>query len=170
MTPALSRGIRRRQQKDFEAQLRALGCDPTEILVMIATNNVPCSVCQRTPGKQRVALPSDLQHTCKCAAATGLYDPECWRCSGSGLATATERTCQSCYGTLFEAVSPMVRAQVASKMLDKLVPDLRSVDHTNTDGSMRPEWRLVLVDPLPVQAPAGGAIEGAAKRLQAPER
>lgn len=122
----MSRGIRRKQQKDFEAQLEDAGCNPVEILIMIAHNDVPCSVCQRTPGKQRVAL--EKASECKCGQSTGLYDPDCWRCSGTGLATATERVCQSCYGTLYEAVSPKVRADVCTTMLNKLVPDLRSIE------------------------------------------
>lgn len=166
MTPAMSRGIRRRQQKDFESTLRDLGCSPVEILVAIATNNVPCGVCQRTPGKQRVALPWDQQKPCQCNGMG--VDPDCWKCSGTGHQTATERVCQSCYGTLFEAVNPDVRSKVAMKMLDKLVPDLRSVDHVSSDGSQRPAWELVIVDQRAKLAGRSAMVDTTA-RIQAPE-
>ncbi len=142
MTPALSRGIRRRQQKDFEAQLKSMGCDPTEILVMIAMNRVPCvCVVKGIPGKERVPIAEGAASKCECRGMDG----DCWRCGGTGAARVYERTCESCWGTLLEAVSPKVRADVAGKMLDKLVPDLRSIDHTSSDGSQQKRIEVVVL-------------------------
>lgn len=94
----MSRGIRRKQQKDFEAALKALDCDPVSIMAMIASDRVPCSDCVNTP------------------------DTDCKICKGRG----------------FERVPIAVRAQVAAKMLDKLVPDLRSIEHrAGGDEAMR---------------------------------
>jgi len=117
MTPAMSRGIRRRQQKDFEATLRDLGCSPIEILVAIAMNRVPCAVCQHM----------DIGSDCK-------------RCGGSK----------------FEPVDVAIRANVAGKMLDKLVPDLRSIDHTSSDDSHIEGIKVVFVD-AGQRVPGGGA-------------
>lgn len=121
MTPAVSRGIRRAQQKNFEAQLKAMGCDPVEIMVRIASNNVPCSVCR---GEKRTyyRLKRD-QHHPTCTQPGNDPDGICLECHNLG-----RRICMSCKAKGLEAIPPTLMASVTMKMLDKLVPDLRSVE------------------------------------------
>ena len=72
------------------------------------------------------------------------------RLDENGDPTFGMRTCQSCYGSLFEHVDPNVRIKASGMILDKTVPSLKQIDHVSTDGSTRKIWEIVEV-PSPVE-------------------
>ncbi len=84
---------------------------------IIASNRLPCGVCRGT-GKT------------KYKTAAGNIE---------------ERKCESCYGTLFEACSPELRGKMHAELAQYVAPKRKAIDHTNSDGTLRPQW--VVVDP-----------------------
>lgn len=57
-----------------------------------------------------------------------------------------ERTCQSCYGSGLERLSPGERLRAALELIEYGYAKKKAVDITNSDGSMRPSWAVVVPD------------------------
>ena len=61
----------------------------------------------------------------------------------------SERTCQSCYGSKYEQLAPELVGKVAIAVRGEAYPQLKAVDHSNTDGSLRPQWVVVKPGEVP---------------------
>lgn len=86
-------------------------------------------------------------------AANG--DLPCNVCFGTGKTkykvegVIHERLCESCYGSLREHISPETRVKAASELAQYLASKRKQVDHTNSDGSMRPIWVVNVAQEIP---------------------
>lgn len=137
------RGQPNRITLEVAEKLRRLDCDPMEGMATIASNKLPCGVCRGT-GRSHYKLAAGV-HAKGCdgkPSKTGLC-----KCEGIG-----ERTCESCYGTLYEACSPELRGKMHSELAQYVAPKRKAIDHSNSDGSMRPTWTVTLAPE--VKAPA----------------
>lgn len=99
--------------RTVQETLARLGCDPFDGMATIAQNKLPCGVC-RGKGKTPYKLP------------TGEGEP-----IKIGI-----RTCESCYGTLFEACSPELRGKMHAELAQYVSPKRKALDITNSDGSL----------------------------------
>ncbi len=117
--------------------LARLGVNPLEGMSTIACNELPCGVCRGT-GKSFYKLPAG-QHASDCDGSVIAPATLC-HCEGIGT-----RKCESCYGTLFEACSPELRGKMHAELAQYVAPKRKAIDHTNSDGTLRPQW--VVVDP-----------------------
>ena len=60
-----------------------------------------------------------------------------------------ERTCQSCYGSGFERLSPNERLRAALELLTYGHSKRSAIEVSNPDGSMRPQWVVVKPGEVP---------------------
>lgn len=133
------KGQPNRATVDIVEKLQRLGCDPVAGMASIADNNLPCGVCRGT-GVTRYALPEAQQGDCdRCAPANR---KNCLWCSGTGIKTIGERTCQSCYKTLFEAVSPELRGKMHAELTQYILPKRKALEVSGSLGS--PDLAAVL--------------------------
>ena len=95
-----------------------LGCDPFEGMAIIAINQLPCGVC-RGKGKTPYKLPN----------------------GGVGM-----RTCESCYGTLFESCSPELRGKMNAELAQYIHAKKKAIEVSNPDGTLRPSWEVVILE------------------------
>jgi hypothetical protein len=102
--------------------LERLGCNPIEGMARIAAGDVPCRVCR---GKGKT-----------------LYQPA----HGKELA---ERTCESCYGSGMEIITPELSGKMYAELANYIYPKRKAVEHSGPDGasldfgSMSPEQLAV---------------------------
>lgn len=107
-------------------KLQELGCDPIEFQAIVVSNKLPCGVCRGT-GKTKYALPAETP--------AEIDNPR-----------LSERTCQSCYGSLFEACNPELRNKAAAELSQYIYPKRKAVELTGGDGVSLPVWQVVLPD------------------------
>lgn len=100
--------------------LARLNCNPFEIMGIIATNTLPCGVCRGT-GKTKYQLKPG-QHDPHCSGRPKKSSDLC-ACEGIG-----ERTCQSCYGTLYEACNPAERGKMAAQLAEYVAPKRKALE------------------------------------------
>ena len=131
-----SKGTPNKQTLSVEEKLARVGCDPHTGMAVIAVNQLPCGVC-RGSGKSFYKLPAG-SHAADCDGAMDRKTGLC-HCEGIGV-----RKCESCYGTLYEACSPELRGKMHAELAQYVAPKRKAVDHTNSDGSLRPSWEVVL--------------------------
>ncbi len=118
--------------QDVADKLARLGCDPIAGMATIAQNKLDCGTC-RGEGKTRYKLPTP--HNCpECFAKNGKPKPECPICAGTGMKTWGIRICESCWGTLYEACSPGLRAQMQSDLAGYLYSKRKQIDVSGPDG------------------------------------
>ncbi len=102
--------------------LESAGFNPFEVLMEIALGNLPCNVC-RGKGKTRYQ-------------------------AGTGREKTFERTCQSCYGSGFERISPADRARASSELAKYVQPQMKQIDVQGAGGGpVHSRLELVLVRP-----------------------
>ena len=65
-----------------------------------------------------------------------------------------ERTCESCYGSLYEHISPDTRVRAASELAQYLAAKRKQIDNISSDGSMRPVWTVQIANVVEQAAPA----------------
>lgn len=95
-----------------------MGCNPFEGMVLISGGKIPCGACHGV-GKTQVKAQD-----------------------GSFFA----RTCESCYGSKLEKVSPETRLKAYSGLAKYIKPELSSVAVSNPDGTLRPSWEVVILE------------------------
>lgn len=101
--------------------LERMGLNPTERMAQMANGDVPCGVCfgkgkTRWQPRRRKALEGlELEE-----------QPE--------ADTTKERTCQSCYGSGKEQVSPELRGKMLEALSRKVHPDLKAIEHSGAGG------------------------------------
>ncbi len=89
-------------------RIAKLGGDPVAYLVATMRNIVPCATC-RGEGKTK-------------------FQP-----AGSTRFQGI-RTCQSCWGSKLEKISPNESADAARTLMDYIAPRLKAIEHTGADG------------------------------------
>ncbi len=77
-------------------------------MALIAKGKIPCGACHER-GKTKVKAPDGT-----------FYD----------------RTCESCYGTKLEKVSPETRAKMYAELGNYVAPKRKALDISNSDGSL----------------------------------
>jgi len=87
---------------------------------MVLDGKVPCGVCH---GKRKTK-----------------FQPR-----GEGQA-AGERTCQSCWGSGLERLSPSERLRAALDLIEYGYAKKKAIDVTNSDGTLRPSWEVVILE------------------------
>ena len=93
--------------RTVQETLDRLGVNPFEGMAQIATGKIPCGACHGK-GKTKVK-----------AADGSFYD----------------RTCESCYGSLLEKVSPETRAKMYAELGRYIQPQRKAIEHTGADGA-----------------------------------
>jgi len=102
------KGTPNKASRTVKERLAVLGCDVIEYMALTVNNNVPCGVC-RGSGKTK-------------------FQP-----AGSERFSG-ERTCQSCWGSKLERLTPRERLDSAKALLAHTEPMLKAIEHTGTDG------------------------------------
>lgn len=97
-----------------------LGHDPIEGMVLIAMGEVPCSVCH---GKRKTK-----------------YQP------ANGEDKLLERTCQSCYGSGKEKISPELKGKMEAELAKYRYPTLRQIEHTGNTPNERRDVQIIFIE------------------------
>ncbi len=137
------KGSPNKSNLNVHEKLKRLDCDPITGMATIAMNNLPCGVC-RGEGKTRYLIPDNRRSECECLTLTVQAQEaskltakkDCVWCSGTGIADIGIRTCQSCYGTLFEACSPAERGKMYAELAQYQHTKLKAIEHTGPDGGL----------------------------------
>lgn len=111
------KGVLNRDTATVKQRLALMGCDYIGYLARVVMNSVPCRVCRGT-GKTK-------------------FQP-----AGSERFQG-ERTCQSCWGSKLERIDPQLAVAAATKLMERCEPQLKAMEISNPDGSMRPSWVVV---------------------------
>jgi hypothetical protein len=125
-----------------------LELDPLEILAWVAERRVPCGTCidanRRPTGRTKYRLPAG-KHAHGCSGiplqATNL-------CACEGIGT---RTCESCFGTLWERIPVSEMRLAARDLAPYRYPQLRSIEHTGDAQPGSRQIEVVYVDARPIQ-------------------
>ncbi len=137
-------------------RLEQYGGEAEELHMAIIRNQLRCGVCRGNPDdpttcKSRYKLKEEK--VCECIArddadseADKSPDPDCWRCSGTGIAILGLRTCQSCNGTGMEAIDPKTRQNSADSIYDRWKPKLKAIEHSgNPDNPIEASIKVTFV-------------------------
>lgn len=127
---------------------RVAKMDPLLGMLAIAENRLPCGVC-RGSGRSKYKLPAG-SHAASC---DGQVNPRTNLCSCEGIG---ERTCESCFGTLYEACSPDLRGKMYAEIAQYIHAKRRAVEELELQGA-RPSWVIVVKDEKRIE-PAGQVI------------
>lgn len=100
------KGTLNKRTIDVRATCERLKCNPFELFATVVNGDLPCSVCF---GKGKSKYKD---------AFGNLHD----------------RTCESCYGTLKEKISPGDRIRAATELAQYLMPKLKAIEVTGADG------------------------------------
>ncbi len=98
---------------NIRERLARLKCDPIAYLAMTVNNEIPCGTCNGSGKTAFQPLNGD---------------------------TPGVRTCQSCWGSKRERLTPKERGWAAGELLQYCEAKLKQVDHTSSDGSNKPVW------------------------------
>lgn len=123
-TGGRTKGTANKRSSLVAEKIARMGCDPFEGMARIALNDLPCGVC-RGSGRTRYALPAG-NHADSCEG-----NRRGAKCTCDGI---SERTCQSCYGTLYEAVAPELRGKMCTELAKYCAPQLKAIEHTGEGG------------------------------------
>lgn len=104
-------------------------CEPAECLAHIVQNILPCGVCRGT-GRTKVTL-GQGGHSKECSHFVSTKKTPGW-CLECG--NATERVCESCYGSLLETCAPDLRFRAAAELMQYIRPKRKAVEVTGQDG------------------------------------
>lgn len=118
-TAGRKKGTPNRQTVTVQETLARLDCDPFAGMAQIALGKIPCGACAGSPGKNMVK------------AADGTFYP---------------RTCESCYGTLLEKVSPETRAKMYAELARYIQPQRKAVDVSLTGADGGPIQHAIRVN------------------------
>lgn len=118
-------GTKNRATLAIEERLASMGCDPLVGMARIASGDVPCGTCHGEL-KTRYRLPEG-HHAESCAVNKRAMAvvPKC-DCEGIGL-----RTCESCYGTNKEKVTPDLRGRMYAELAQYVAPKRKAIEVKN---------------------------------------
>ena len=127
-------GTPNKETVSLQQLLDRVGCDPREIMAMIALNKLPCGVCRGT-GKTLYKKPLKPRVKCEnCGYENPVAFVHCKVCEGQPEVELAHRICMSCYGTLMEACSPQLRGSMCGELLQYQMPKRKAIEHTGADG------------------------------------
>lgn len=151
-------GVRNKKSQQAIDILASMNCDPISGLANIAQDNVPCSVC-RGKGKTKFQ-PAARKATAKCQMCMGsgtipseganLGLRPCPNCNATGwLSEATEqksgeRTCQSCWGSKLEKISPELKHAAYKELAKYTYPQLKQIEHSGPGGEEIPVRHVIV--------------------------
>jgi hypothetical protein len=98
----------------------------------ILRDRMPCSVCKGK--KQTLYRLPEGTHSAECKASGG------GKCTCKGIG---HRPCASCNESGYEELSPELIGKVAIAVRGEAYPQLKAVEHSNPDGTLRPQWVVV---------------------------
>lgn len=107
-TGGRAKGTPNKATGSVQELLQRLRCDPFEGMARIANGDVPCGVCHGT-GRTK-------------------FQP------ARGLERLKERTCESCYGSGKERLSPELRAKMYAELAQYVAPKRKAVEMTGASG------------------------------------
>lgn len=96
------KGTPNKIQAEAGALMDSLGCDPIEAMLKIVHDQVPCSTCR---GK-----------------GVTKYQP------AKGGDKLAERTCESCYGSKMEKISPELKGKMLTELAQYKYPKRKAID------------------------------------------
>lgn len=138
------KGVPNKRTLEIEERLANMGCHPLEGMAMIASGDVPCGTCHGGL-KTRYRLPEG-HHAKSCAVNKRAMAvvPKC-DCEGIGL-----RTCESCYGTNKERVTPQLRAQMYAELAQYVAPKRKAIEVKNAVDANgdQSEFRIKFVNAI----------------------
>jgi hypothetical protein len=102
--PGRPKGSLNNRTKEATEILARLKCVPIEGMALIASGKVPCGTCH---GKGKTK-----------------YQP------ANGGEKLLERTCESCYGSKLEKISPELKGKMYSELAKYVHPQLRAIEHS----------------------------------------
>lgn len=102
---------------------------------LVLDGKVPCGVCHGK-GKTKYQPRRKKVDGLWIDATADMQDEE--------IVKFGERTCQSCYGSGLERLSPSERLRAALDLIEYGYAKKKAVDVTNSDGSLRPSWEVVI--------------------------
>ena len=100
------KGTPNKRTQEVAEILARLGCDPFTGMATIALNQLPCGVC-RGKGRTKYKVDGEVH----------------------------ERTCESCYGTLFEACSPELRGKMNAELAQYIAPKRKAIEMSGELGT-----------------------------------
>lgn len=104
-----------RNTRDVQELLDRMGCNPFEGMARIAAGDVPCGTCHGV-GKTPFRIPDSDK--------------------------LGQRTCESCYGTMKDKVTPQLRGQMYSELAQYIGSKRKAVELSNPDGTLKPSWDI----------------------------
>ena len=130
-----------RKSQQAAAILDKFDVDPLEKLALIADRRVPCRTCidadRKPTGKTKFRLPEG-KHAKGC---TGIPLHATGMCPCEGVST---RTCESCFGTLWERIPVSEMSRASSALAPYRYPQLRAIEHSGSiDIYQKIEERLL---------------------------
>ena len=103
-----------------------MGARPGEYSVRIVMGDVPCGVCH--------------------GEGTTKYQP------AKGSRKTAKRTCESCYGSGKERLSPELRQKADAELMKYCQPQLKAIEVTGADGdALKTRHEIVFVKPQPLE-------------------
>ncbi len=101
------KGVPNKKTRDLQELCDKLGHDPKEAMIRIGMGKMDCQTC-RGKGKTKYKI--------------------------SGTDRLADRTCESCYGTMMEKISPALIYQANAEILNYLLPKRKSIEHSGEVG------------------------------------
>jgi len=125
----IPKGPNKLKRESLIKKLADVGYDPEDAMLEIAKGELECLTCFGLCETRYVTVDE---------SGTRQRDDQ-------GNLKFNVRLCESCLGTGRERmhVSDVLKAR--QSIFDKVVPSLKQVDHSNDDGSLKPGWKMVIV-------------------------
>ena len=102
------KGAMNKRTQEAQAIMERLGLDPLEGMIKIVLDDVPCSTCR--------------------GVGTTKYQP------AKDKEKLLERTCESCYGSGKEKISPELKGKMLTELAQYKYPKRKAIDHAVEAG------------------------------------
>lgn len=125
--------VNKSTQEAHEIMAR-LGCDPIANLSHIAERKVSCGTCidkDRKPTGTTKYILSAGSHAANCAITQAKLTQGLLRCTCEGIG---ERTCQSCFGTLWERIPTETMLKASAELAQYKHAKRKALEVTGADG------------------------------------
>lgn len=129
-----AKGTPNKRTLDLKQRFEELGYNPHDGMIAIASNYLPCGTC-RGELRTRYMVPKDSRKECDHKhPVTGAKEKGlCLWCSGTDIRDIDMRTCQSCYGTSFEACSPDLRGRMHAELAQYVEAKRKAIEHSGSE-------------------------------------
>jgi len=127
----IPRGPGKLKRESLIKKLADAGYDPEDAMLEIAKGELECLTCFGACETRYVSVDEN---------GSRQRDEQ-------GNLKYNVRLCESCLGTGRERmhVADVLKARIS--IFDKVVPSLKQIDHSSEDGSMKPGWKMVILQP-----------------------